>query len=169
MGDKTVKGDTNGVTKDLIDFLDLVAKYGGSDITIKQGGGFRSAKQEAGIVYRNWTGPLKRGAVFAKQSLPDAKRKELDDYYVTAKESKDATSDEKKEAEASFLETAMTIPSYHKVGKAVDLVETSLTADMKKVLEKYMQRVPEPGCYHLQYKGAFPKEDTIKGELQREL
>ncbi|HZR16878.1 MAG TPA: hypothetical protein VFE51_06080 [Verrucomicrobiae bacterium] len=165
MADKTVKGDTNGVTKDLIDFLDLVAKYGGSDIIIKQGGGFRSAKQEAGIVYRNWNGPLKRGAVFDKGSLPDSKRKELDEYYVTAKESKEASSDDKKEAESSFLETAMTIPSYHKVGKAVDLVDSSLTGPMKKVLEKYMQRVPEPGCYHVQYKGAFPKEDKIKEEL----
>jgi hypothetical protein len=168
MADKTVKGDTKGITKDLLAFLDSVAKYGGSDITIKKGGGFRSASQEAGIVYRNWNGALKRGAVFDRRSLPEAKRKELEEYYVTAKESKEGTSADKQDAEDSFLKTALTIPSYHKVGKAVDLVESSLTSDMKTVLQKYMQRVPEPGCYHLQYKGAYPKEDKIKEELGSE-
>jgi hypothetical protein len=159
----SLKGDTDKIASEVQDFLNSVAKYGGKDITVKNGGGFRTAPDEANIVYRNWTGALKRGAVFETGSLSVANRQKLDEFYVKAEESKEAAA-EKAKAKKAFLELAIKIPSYHKLGKAVDLVD-NMSAPMKKVLEKYMKRVVEPGCYHIQWKGALPDEDTVKNEL----
>jgi hypothetical protein len=164
MADNTVKGDTAKMFPEVIEFLDLVAKNGKKDITIKKGGGFRTQAQEAEIVYRNWTGSLKRGAVFDSGSLSGANREQLDKYYATAEESKDAEPAKQKEAKAEFLKLALKIPSYHKLGKAVDLID-NMTPAMRKVLEKHMKFVDEPGCYHLQWKGSLPDEETIKKEM----
>jgi len=36
---------------------------------------------------------------------------------------------------------------------------------MKAVLIKYMKKVEEKGCFHVQYKGKLPSEDAIKKEF----
>ena len=84
--------------------------------------------------------------------------------WDTAHDSK-ASDDNKKKAEADFRALAAKTPSLHVSGKAVDLAEGGLTSDMKAVLIKYMKKVEEKGCFHVQYKGKLPLEDAIKKEF----
>jgi len=163
MADKTVKGKTAGVSQEIIDFLDLVAKYGGKDIVILDGK--RDASDQADAMYKNWTGTVNRGKVYvAGNSLTEAERLDLDKNWDTAHDSK-ASDDDKKKAEADFRALAAKTPSLHVSGKAVDLAEGGLTSDMKAVLIKYMKKVEEKGCFHVQYKGKLPLEDAIKKEF----
>lgn len=150
MAEGKLTGDTGRLDSGLTKFLEAVAKYSGKDLVVKPKGGFRTASEEAEIVFKFWTSTLSRGNVFRKDSLSDENRKKLDDFY----------DDNDKQ---SFIALALKIPSYHKLGKAVDLTEPS--SEQRKVLEKYMTRVPEKGCYHIQYKGSYPSEDVIKMEL----
>ncbi|HUR29393.1 MAG TPA: hypothetical protein VM509_14485 [Planctomycetota bacterium] len=163
MADKTVTGKKSGVNAEILDFLALVAKHGGKDIVIKDGK--RDASTQAERMWKNWTGTVDRGRVYvAGKSLTEANRKLLDDDWNIGHDAKKSAED-KKAAEARFRALAAKTPSLHVSGKAVDLDEGSLTAPMKKVLEKYMKRVQEKGCYHLQFHGKLPEEDVIKKEL----
>ena len=163
MADKTVKGDTSGVNSEIIDFLDSVAKYGGKDITVLSGK--RDADEQAKAMYNNWTGTVNRGKVYvAGGSLTEAQRLELDKNWETAHDAKASDADKTK-AEKDFKALAAKTPSLHVAGKAVDLKEGDLTSDMKAVLIKYMKKVEEKGCFHVQYKGKLPAEDAIKKEL----
>jgi hypothetical protein len=58
MADKTVTGKTAGVIKEIIDFLGLVAKYGGKDVEIISGK--REPSDQADAMYKNWTGTIDR-------------------------------------------------------------------------------------------------------------
>jgi hypothetical protein len=163
LADKTVTGKKSGVNQEILDFLALVAKHGGKDVNIKDGK--RDAAIQATRMYKNWTGTVDRGNVYVRgNSLTEANRKLLDADWNTAHDAK-ASADDKKAAEARFRALAAKTPSLHVVGKAVDLDESSLSAPMKKVLEKHMKRVQEKGCYHVQYKGKLPSEDVVKKEL----
>jgi hypothetical protein len=163
MADKTVTGKTTGVMKEIIDFLDLVAKYGGKDIVVLSGK--RDSSEQAIAMYNNWTGTVSRGKIYVSGgAMTEAERAELDKNWDTAHDSK-ATADDRKKAEAEFKKLAAKTPSMHSSGKAVDLAESSLTSDMKAVIVKYMKPVNEPGGFHVQYKGKLPAEDTIKKEL----
>jgi hypothetical protein len=165
MADKTVKGETNGVNQEIIDFLDLVAKYGGKDIQIKSGK--RTPSDQAEEMYNNWTGTINRGKVYEASALSATDRATMDKDWETAHDSK-ASKEDKEKAEKEFRELGGKVPSLHVVGKAVDLVESGLTNDMKTVLIKYMKQVPEKGCFHVQYKGKLPSDAVVKKELKAE-
>jgi len=162
MADKTVKGAKAGVNQEILDFLDLVAKYGGKDIEIVDGK--REPSDQADAMYKNWTGTINRGKVYDKSALSEADRLAMDKDWETAHDAK-ANADDKKKAEKDFRDLAEKVPSLHLVGKAVDLKEGSLTSDMKAVLIKYMKKVEEKGCFHVQYKGKLPSEDVVKKEF----
>jgi hypothetical protein len=158
-----VSGATGGVNAEVLDFLELVSKYGGKPIVILDGK--RDAGDQADRMFRYWTKTVDRGNVYVRgKSLTEAQRAELDQNWETAHDPGSSAADKKK-AEAEFMKLAAKTASLHVVGKAVDLDESSLTSAMKKVLEKYMKRVNEKGCYHVQYKGKLPSEDTVKKEL----
>ncbi len=163
MADNKVTGKTTGVITEIIDFLDLVAKYSKKDIKVLDGK--RDASTQAQRMYKYWATTVDRGKVYvAGSSLTEANRVLLDNNWNTAHNTaaKDA---DKKKAQADFMALAAKTPSLHVAGKAVDLDEASLSAPAKAVIVKYMKQVKEKGCFHVQYKGKLPDEAAIKKEL----
>ena len=102
---------------------------------------------------------LKRGKVYQTSALSEKDRKQLDDDYVTAFESKKFDGRARKDAAAPVLEVAATVKSVLKKGRAVDLAATSVPSKALKVLELKMHLVEEGGrtdTYHLENAEKIP-------------
>ena len=120
--------------------------------------GFRDPRGQAEAMLDHWI-DLKRGEVYKTSALSETDRKQLDDDYVTAFESKKVDGKARKDAAASFLEVAATVKSVHNKGRAVDLATASVPSKALKVLELKMHLVDEGGrtdIYHLENAEKIP-------------
>jgi len=154
----TVTGKTDGVAKDIIDYLTEIAKFYATEIKIHSGK--RTPSESANAVFNNWTNNLNRGQIYVVDTLPPDKRSELDNCYKTAKEDPKAKTSEKKKAEEDFLKTAaetIGMKTLHYKGRAVDILKSNLTNDkMREAIKKApMSELLEPGCYHYQSPSAI--------------
>jgi len=150
-----ISGKTAGVGKDIIDFLDAVAKHFGCNFVVTSG--LRSSDGQARAMYENWT-KMHRGVkpdgcnVYSKSVLSEANRKKLDEYYRKANEDKTATGADKKKAEKDFLDLASMVKSAHEKGRAVDIPKSSIPKAAYSAIVKRMTEKTEGrnDIYHFQ-------------------
>jgi hypothetical protein len=154
-----VSGKTNGVGKDILDFLETVAKHYG--ITIRVTSGKRSPDEQGEAMFDNWI-KLKRGDVYKSSTLSANDKKTLDGYYKTAREEKNASSSDIKKAKDEFIKLAaqkVGTKSKHATGRAVDLDTSSVSSGAYKAISLSMEEVPEGGrtdIYHFESESKIP-------------
>jgi hypothetical protein len=154
-----VSGKTNGVGKDILDYLEAVAKHYG--ITIRVTSGKRSPDEQAEAMFDNWI-KLKRGDVYKSSTLSANDKKTLDGYYKTAAEEKNASSADVKKAKDEFLKLAaqkVGTKSKHATGRAVDVDTGSVSKSAYKAILLGMEEVPEGGrtdIYHFEKESKVP-------------
>jgi hypothetical protein len=138
-----LKGKTDKVGQDILDYLTAVAKH--YDLTIIVTSGFRDPAGQGQAMFDNWI-KLERGGVYHKKALPEADRKTLDGFYKTAKEDQKADETAKKEAEAKFIKLAgdkVGSKSRHSRGRAVDVTTASVPRTAYAAITKRMIEVKE--------------------------
>jgi hypothetical protein len=162
-----VTGKTSGVGADIIDYLDAVASHYG--VTINVTSGKRTAEEQGKAMFDNWI-KLKRGDVYKTETLTAADKQKLDGYYTTAKEDAKASSADKKRAEDEFKKLAtekVGKKSKHFTGRAVDVPQAGLAANVKKAILLHMKEVPEGGrtdIHHFESAKVPAVTDAIKAK-----
>lgn len=161
-----LQGNTDGVGKDIVQFLDAIAKYFNATLVITSG--FRSPSQQAAAMYKNWI-KLQRGAVYNKQTLPETERRRLDTLYRASKDGK-ASPPARQRARTSFLKRAIEQvgdKSMHSKGRAVDMTQASVPAVVFRAITTRMARVPEGNrndIYH--FESSVPIPEVTDGDRQ---
>lgn len=137
-----IRGNIDRVGADIVEFLEEVSKH--FRITIVVTSGFRSAEDQAKAMFKYWK-KLERGKVYSKKALPEADRKKLDQFFKTCFEDETASAADRTEAKSSFLELAKTRgpKSKHLSGRAVDIVQSSLSLGAYQVISRKMRVVRE--------------------------
>jgi hypothetical protein len=158
-GKGKVTGKTSGVGKDILDFLDAVAKH--YSISINVTSGKRTPEEQGEAMFENW-GKLKRGNVYSANTLSTADKKTLNDYYVTAVEDKQASRGDQKKAEDAFKRLAaqkVGNKSKHATGRAVDVAQSTISSNAYKAITSVMKEVPEgrTDIYHFESDSTLPK------------
>ncbi|HTF87373.1 MAG TPA: hypothetical protein VK843_03110 [Planctomycetota bacterium] len=161
-----VTGKTAGVASDITDYLDAVALHYGATITVTSGK--RTPDEQGVAMFTNWI-KLNRGKVYVATTLPDADRKALDAFFVTAKEDPKATAADKKKAEDSFKKLAtekVGKKSKHFLGRAVDIAKTGLPTKAYTAIKLNMKEVPEgrTDIYHFESEKVPSVTDAIKAK-----
>lgn len=154
-----LQGNTQGVGRDIVDYLTEVATH--FDLTIVVTSGYRDASRQAKAMFDNWI-HLKRGAVYAKAALPEADRERLDRYYRTALEDANANGAERSAAQAAFMKLAgerVGTRSMHTRGRAVDVTQASVPAAAYRAITRRMKEVREgrDDIYHFESAARIPK------------
>ncbi|MCX6827842.1 MAG: hypothetical protein NT002_00955 [candidate division Zixibacteria bacterium] len=120
-----VTGKTDGVAKDVMDYLKAVAEYYGKEIKINSGK--RTDMYSAEVVFNNWTSNVDRGQIYLTDTLSTANRTTLNNYYKTAEEDLRAKDPDKKKAKDDFLSlAASTIGKNRCILRGVQLILSSL-------------------------------------------
>jgi hypothetical protein len=140
-GNGKVTGDTNGVKKPIIDFLNVLADHYGTVINVTSG--LRDKNDQARIMWKYWTKTLDRGKVYVwlrETSDGQKVRQQLDDWWTEGHKPGGDTSGEKK-----FKEKIVSIAdvlSAHLRGEAVD-ISTNVDKRVITVLNMYLHPVKE--------------------------
>jgi hypothetical protein len=171
-GKGKVTGKYQGVDKSILDLLEAVADHYGKEIYVTSG--LRTKEKQAEVMWDYWTRSLKRGMIYEVLKSNATLRKQLDDWWKTGNEEKNASSAAKKEAETSFkreIAKIATSLSRHTRGLAVD-IDTNVDKNVFEVLKMYMKFVHETNmegqtsCYHFDNrKGTIPRvTDALKAK-----
>lgn len=148
----------DGVGRDIVDFLDAIAKR--FNVTLVITSGYRAPSEQAEAMFRNWV-KLQHGQVYSKKTLPEAARIQLDAFYRTSKDAK-ASEQARQQAKASFLKLAIEQvgnKSKHSKGRAVDMTQASVSTLVFQAITKRMLSVPEGNrrdIYHFESAAPVP-------------
>ena len=137
-----LQGNTDGVGRDIVDYLDAIAKH--FKVTLVITSGLRTPSQQASAMFNNWV-KLQRGRVYKQETLPEASRQKLDAFYRTSRNTK-LSAQARQRAKANFLKLAMEkvgSKSKHSQGRAVDITQASVPAPVLKAITRKMKSVPE--------------------------
>lgn len=137
-----LQGNTDGVGRDIVEYLDAIAKH--FKVTLVITSGFRTPSQQANAMFNNWL-KLQRGRVYKQETLPEAARQKLDGLYKTSRNAR-LGAQARQRAKASFLKLAMEkvgSKSKHSLGRAVDITQASVPAPVFGAITKKMRCVPE--------------------------
>jgi hypothetical protein len=154
-----LQGNLKGVGADIVGFLTDVATH--FNLTIVVTSGYRDAAAQAAAMLGNWK-KLKRGMVYAKATLPEEDRKQLDRYYIDALENPNASEVDRKAARAAFLALAadkVGSKGKHTMGRAVDVAQASVPIHAYRVITRRMKEVKEGrnDIYHFESVPVIPK------------
>ncbi|MBJ7309723.1 hypothetical protein ACFOLJ_11000 [Rugamonas sp. CCM 8940] len=151
-------GNTQGVGRDIVDYLTAVATH--FTLTINVTSGYRGASDQAQAMLKYWL-KLKRGKVYGKKDLPEVERKKLDAYFKTCKADPKAKLTERQEARRSFLKLAgeqLGNKSRHCSGRAVDVTQASVPAAAYRAITLKLKEVREGrgDIYHFESVATVP-------------
>lgn len=162
-------GKTSGVNSRILDFAGAVADFYGKDIKVVSGK--RSAEDQAGAMWRNWTKTLKRGKIYKVLQSNSKLLDQLDGLYKTGMEDKSASAKDREAAEAEFRKIIVGIGgkiSLHLSGEAIDVDPSCMTAAMRQAMQTGLFELAEgkdgKACFHYDTRDGAPPvvNDALK-------
>lgn len=135
-----VSGKTQGVDKKIINVLNEASAHYGKPIVVTSG--LRTPQKQAEVMWDNWTGNLKRGALYTKIKGNKELHKKLNDAYDSG--DRKAFIDLIKPDAKSF--------SRHVAGMAVD-IKKNTDGKVVAAIATVLHKITEGTCYHFDDKG----------------